>query len=115
MSFNLEERLLDFAVTEVYDQYAERWEVHYPHRPFSENMFRLTTDRVGQRLEIASQPLVHQEFLRPTTGRRDLLYVFRWEGARSTAQFRQDDPGGEACCRSALRVQGGLNNKLSVN
>ena len=76
VSFNLEERLLDFAVTEVYDQCAERWEVHYPHRPFSENMFRLTTDRVGHRLEIASQPLVHQEFLRPTTGRRDLLYVF---------------------------------------
>ena len=51
VSFNLEERLLDFAVTEVYDQCAERWEVHYPHRPFSENMFRLTTDRVGHRRE----------------------------------------------------------------
>ena len=38
-------------------------------------MFRRTTDRVGRRLEIALEPLVQQELIRPTTGRRDVLYV----------------------------------------
>jgi hypothetical protein len=71
----LEKRLLDFAVNDPYEHSAERWEVHYPHRPFSENMFRLTTERVGQRLEAATEPLLQKELAPPTTGRRKLLYV----------------------------------------
>ena len=75
VSVKLEARLLDFAVNDPFGHCAERWEVHYPGRPFSENMFRLTTDRVGGRLEVALEPLVQKELARPTTGQRDLLYV----------------------------------------
>lgn len=101
VSVKLEGRLLDFAVNDPYGHCAERWEVHYPDRPFSDNMFRVTTDRVGKRLEIALQPLVQKELARPTTGKRELLYVLNdgsmlpglggWKEAKVGVVFDADD------------------------
>lgn len=74
-TLKLEARLLDFAVNSPYGRNVERWSFHYPHRPFSENMFRRVTDRVGRRLEL-SAPRTLQEALAPSpTGQQELLYV----------------------------------------
>lgn len=75
-TLKLEARLLDFAVNSPYVRSAERWGVHYPHRPFSANMFRQVVSRVGRRAEL-SHPRILQEQLSPSpTGRRHLLHVF---------------------------------------
>jgi len=57
----LEARLCDFAVTTVYEECAERWEVHYPHRTFSPNMFQLAAERLAIRLELANGEILQRE------------------------------------------------------
>lgn len=74
-TFNLESRLLDFAVTGPYERSAERWGVHYPHRPFSATMFIRVAERVGRRLEVASPRTLQGQLAPSPTGKRDLLYV----------------------------------------
>jgi hypothetical protein len=75
VTLKLESRLLDFGVNGPYERSAERWSVHYPHRPFSAHMLRSVVERVGKRAEL-SNPQTLQETLAPSpTGRRDLLYV----------------------------------------
>ena len=74
-TLKLESRLLDFAVNTPYGRSAERWEVHYPHRTFSANMFRRIIERVGRRAELAN-PRTLQEALAPSpTGAKERLYV----------------------------------------
>lgn len=74
-TLKLEARLLDFAVNTPYGRSAERWEVHYPHRVFSANMFRRVVERVGRRAALA-HPRALQEALAPVpTGQKDRLYV----------------------------------------
>jgi hypothetical protein len=58
---HLEQRLSDFAVTTTFDECAERWEVHYPHRPFSANMFRQVAERLGVRLELSNGEILQRE------------------------------------------------------
>lgn len=74
-TLKLESRLLDFAVTGPYERSAERWAVHYPHRPFSATMLRRVAERVGRRLELANPRTLHEQLAPSPTGRRELLYV----------------------------------------
>jgi hypothetical protein len=57
----LEARLCDLAVTTVYEECAERWEVHYPHQAFSPNMFQLAAERLAIRLELADVEILQRE------------------------------------------------------
>jgi len=74
-TLKLESRLLDFAVSGPYERSAERWCVHYPHRPFSANMLRRVAERVGRRLELARPEILHATLSPSPTGRQELLYV----------------------------------------
>jgi hypothetical protein len=74
-TLKLESRLLDFAVNAPYERGAERWCVHYPHRPFSANMLRRVAQRVGRRLELCDATILQQKLAPVPTGKRELLYV----------------------------------------
>lgn len=63
VTLELEKRILDFGVTEVFADAAERWSVHYEMR-VSENLVRRVVERVG-RQEAASSPTLLQKELRP--------------------------------------------------
>jgi hypothetical protein len=102
VTMELEKRLVDFGVTEVYGESAERWSVHYPHRPFSENMFRQAVDRLGTRLVLADDKLVQQELAKPAANTDDRLYVLNdgsmlpglggnWKESKVAAIFREQD------------------------
>lgn len=74
-TLKLEGLLLDFAVNSPYERSAERWSVHYPHRPFSANMFRQVVKRVGRRLELSAPRVLQEQLLPSPTGRKERLYV----------------------------------------
>jgi hypothetical protein len=63
VSEELEKRILDFAITDVFQQGADRWNLHY-HQRLSDNLLRRVTDRVGIRLE-KSIPLHVQRATKP--------------------------------------------------
>ena len=74
----LEERLSDFSVTETYDECAERWEVHYPHRPFGASLFRRVADRLGRRQELCDGRILQRELApsgSPVARPKQRLYV----------------------------------------
>jgi len=74
-TLKLESRLLDFAVNGPYERSAERWEIHYPHRVFSANMFRLVSERVGRRAELSNSRTLHEALAPVPTGAQQRLYV----------------------------------------
>lgn len=101
VTMKLEQRLVDFGVTEVYDECAERWSVHYPYRPFSENMFRRATDRLGTRLELSNEKVLQQELAKPAAKPEGRLYVTNdgsmlpkvggdWKEAKVGVIFREE-------------------------
>jgi len=54
LTSELEKRVLDFAVNDVYEQCAACWELHYGQR-WSENVFRRVAERVGNQCTEADQ------------------------------------------------------------
>lgn len=63
LSREMERRILDFGVNDVFGSAAERFAVHY-EMEMSENLVRRVCDRVGQRCEEA-EPLELQQACRP--------------------------------------------------
>jgi hypothetical protein len=74
-TLKLEGLLLDFAVSGPYERSSERWNVHYPYRQFSANMFRQVQKRVGRRLELSSPKILQKQLAPSPTGKRERLYV----------------------------------------
>jgi hypothetical protein len=92
VTYELEKRILDFAVNDAFEHAAARWSVHYPE-PISENLLRRVTERVGDactgadpsQLQVALQP--------PAAEPTQLLSVF---GDGSMLPTRGPEPWREA-------------------
>ena len=91
LSSEMEKRVLDFAVNDVYGECAARWSLHY-REPLSENLFRRVAARVGAQCETADQGRL-QEALKPRADAADVLVV---EVDGSLLPIRGNEPWKEA-------------------
>ncbi len=91
LTSELEKRVLDFAVNDVYGECAARWTLHY-QEPISENLFRRVAARVGEQCETADQGRL-QEALKPRSDAADVLVV---EVDGSMLPIRGDEAWKEA-------------------
>jgi hypothetical protein len=73
LTSELEKRVLDFALNDVYGECEARWALHY-REPVSENLFRRVAARVGAQCESADQGYL-QEQLKPKAEPADVLVV----------------------------------------
>lgn len=91
LTSEMEKRVLDFAVNDVYGECAARWGLHY-REPISENLFRRVAARVGAQCEAADQGRL-QEALKPRADAADVLVV---EVDGSLLPIRGAEPWKEA-------------------
>jgi hypothetical protein len=91
LSSELEKRVLDFAVNDVYGECAARWSLHY-REPVSENLFRRVAARVGEQCEAADQGRL-QEALKARADAAEVLVV---EVDGSLLPIRGAEPWKEA-------------------
>jgi hypothetical protein len=91
LSREMEKRVLDFAVNDVFDQGAARWNMHYREQ-LSDNLLRRVAARVGEQCE-AAHPGHLQQALKPATPAADVLVV-QTDG--SMVPIRGDEPWKEA-------------------
>jgi len=87
----MEKRVLDFAVNDVYGDGAQRWNLHY-RDPISENLLRRVVARVGEQCESCDQGHL-QEALKPRADATDVLVV---EVDGSMLPIRGEEPWKEA-------------------
>lgn len=87
----MEKRVLDFAVNDVYGEAAERWSLHYSE-PISDNLLRRVAARIGKQCESANQGRL-QECLKPRAPAAEVLVV-QTDG--SMLPIRGDEPWKEA-------------------
>jgi hypothetical protein len=73
LTSELEKRVLDFAVNDVYGECAARWSLHY-QQPVSGNLFRRVAARVGEQCEVADQGRLQEE-LKPRSEAAEVLVV----------------------------------------
>lgn len=88
----MEKRVLDFAVNDVFDQGAERWNVHYAI-PISDNLLRRVAARVGAQCEDADHGHL-QEALKPAPAEPTDVLVVQMDG--SMLPIRGAEPWKEA-------------------
>jgi len=91
LTSELERRVLDFAVNDVYGECAARWELHYQERA-SENLFRRVAARVGTQCDSADQGRLQEE-LKPRCEAAEVLVV---EVDGSQLPIRGAEPWKEA-------------------
>jgi len=91
LTSELERRVLDFAVNDVYGECAARWELHHRER-VSENLFRRVAARVGAQCDAADQGRLQEE-LKP---RREAAEVLVVEVDGSQLPIRGEEPWKEA-------------------
>ena len=91
LTSEVEKRVLDFAVNDVYGECAARWELHY-REPVSENLFRRVAARVGAQCEGADQGRLQEE-LKPRSEAAEVLVV---EVDGSMLPIRGEEPWKEA-------------------
>ncbi len=91
LTSEMEKRVLDFAVNDVYGECAARWSLHYPE-PISENLLRRVVARVGGQCEEADQGHL-QEALKAKDEPADALVV---EVDGSMLPIRGTEPWKEA-------------------
>jgi hypothetical protein len=87
----LEKRVLDFAVNDVFGEGAERWRMHYPFT-ISDNLLRRVAERVGGFAEQADQVALQRELL-PRDKRAPVLVV---ENDGGHLPMRGEEPWKEA-------------------
>jgi hypothetical protein len=73
LTHEMQKRVLDFAINDVFDQGAQRWNVHY-REPISDNLLRCVTRRVGEQCEAADQGHL-QEALKPSAEAAEVVVV----------------------------------------
>jgi len=101
LTAELERRVLDFALNDVYGECAARWALHY-EEPISENLLRRVVDRVGRQCEAADQGRLQAELKRAAPAPADVLVVEvdgsqlpirgaePWKEAKVGLTYRQD-------------------------
>lgn len=73
-------RVLDFGVTTVFAEAAERWAVHHSGSLISENLLRRVVERAGSGVEQCSAPS-RQEALRPMSNQAPDVLVVQTDGS----------------------------------
>lgn len=91
LSAEMEKRVLDFAINDVYGECAARWRLHY-RQPLSDNLFRRVVARVGAQCEASDQGRL-QQHLKPSAAPPDVLVI---EVDGSMLPIRGDEPWKEA-------------------
>jgi Uncharacterised protein family (UPF0236) len=122
LTTEMEKRVLDFAVNDVYGECEQRWALHY-RDPISENLLRRVVARVGAQCEAADQ-LYLQEELKPKGEAPKALVVEvdgsmlpirgaeAWKEAKVGVTYRHDVAVNEPMPGTAryAAVVGGLGN-----
>jgi hypothetical protein len=93
LTAEMEKRVLDFALTDVYGACAARWSVHY-REPASDNLFRCVVSRVGEQCQSVSQQVLQEELKPALPTTPDALVGSRWDG--SMLPIRGAEPWKEA-------------------
>jgi Uncharacterised protein family (UPF0236) len=91
LTSEMEKRVLDFAVNDVYGECAARWNLHY-QQPISENLLRRVIARVGAQCEAADHGQLQEE-LKPAEAAAEVLVV---ETDGSLLPIRGPEPWKEA-------------------
>lgn len=78
LTAEMEKRVLDFAINDVFEQGAARWNLHY-QEPISDNLLRRVADRVGAQCEAADQQTL-QEALKPVADKPAEVLVVQHDG-----------------------------------
>ncbi len=101
LTAEMEKRVLDFALNDVYGECAARWALHYDE-PISENLLRRVVDRVGRECEAADQGRLQQELKPPAEEAAHVLVIEvdgsqlpirgaePWKEAKVGLTYRQD-------------------------
>jgi hypothetical protein len=92
LSREMEKRVLDFAINDVYGECAARWNLHYRY-PISENLLRRVVARVGALCMDADQRYLQEELKPPSDTPADVLVV---ENDGSMLPIRGQEPWKEA-------------------
>ncbi|HZI16702.1 MAG TPA: ISKra4 family transposase [Myxococcus sp.] len=92
LTAEVEKRVLDFALNDVYGQCTARWALHY-HEPLSDNLLRRVVARVGAQVE-ESDPGRLQEQLKPRSETAAEVLVVEVDG--SMLPIRGQEPWKEA-------------------
>ena len=108
LTSELEKRVLDFAVNEVYGECAARWELHH-HERVSENLFRRVAERVGTQCTEADQGRLQEE-LKPRAEAAEVLVV---EVDGSMLPIRGDEPWKEAKVGVVYRHDAAANEPIA--
>lgn len=87
----LEMRVLDFAVNDVFGEGAKRWRMHYPFS-ISDNLLRRVVERVGRVAEQAEQVALNRELL----SREERAPVLVIENDGGHLPMRGEEPWKEA-------------------
>jgi hypothetical protein len=88
LSPKMSARVLDFGVTTVFSEAAERWDVHHSGVRISENLVRRVVDRAGAALH-AKPPCTRHETVRPSPKSAPDTLVVQTDG--SMVPMRQKD------------------------
>jgi hypothetical protein len=88
----MEKRVIDFAINDVYGEAVARWSVHYA-QPISDNLLRRVVARVGEQCQAVDQGLL-QECLKPRPTVAAEVLVVETDG--SMLPIRGDEPWKEA-------------------
>lgn len=92
LTSEMEKRVIDFAINDVYGEAVARWSLHYA-RPISDNLLRRVVARVGEQCQAVAQgPL--QECLKPRPTVAAEVLVVETDG--SMLPIRGDEPWKEA-------------------
>jgi hypothetical protein len=92
LTAEMEKRVLDFALTDVYGDCAKRWRIHYRSK-CSDNLFRRVVARLGTQCEGADQQLLQAE-LKPAPEKPAEVLVAEVDG--SLLPIRGPEPWKEA-------------------
>jgi hypothetical protein len=103
----MEKRVLDFGINDVFGQATERWSVHY-QVPISENLLRRVVARVGEQCQSADQGHL-QEALKPSCEAAEVL-VAQMDG--SLLPICGDEPWKEAKVGVTYRHDSTLNRPI---
>lgn len=120
LTAEMEKRVLDFAVNDVYGECAVRWSLHY-REPISENLLRRVVARVGEQCEASDQGRL-QEAMKSREEAAEVLVVEvdgsqlpirgaePWKEAKVGVTYRHDDKANAPIPKSSryLAVVNGL-------
>lgn len=106
----VEKRIADFGVNDVFEQAAERFSMHYGWS-ISENMVRRVVDRVGEVLESLPEAAVQKALVSPSTTTARLVTIGIDGSMLSTREGWQETKGGKrrrsaSCCATNTTSSG---------